>query len=154
MVASVKIKTNSVQLAKSFSKIQKKFPNVIRKALASVSAFQIANIKVRTQQKGISVFGKAFAPYSKSYKRRLVKQSGVVDLTDSGTMFSSLTSKISSSKGSLFFRQKNANDKAFFHDVVGVGKKKIIRPFFSINDREADKIGQIFAEKIFKEIKL
>jgi hypothetical protein len=154
MVASVTVKTNSVQLSKQFRNIQKKFPNAIKKALANVSAFQIANIKDRTQKKGISVNGSSFRPYSKEYKRRLVKQSGVVDLTDTGQMFSSLTSKITPSKGTLFFRQAQANKKAFYHDVVGAGKGKVVRPFFSINDRESDKIGQLFADKIFKDIGL
>lgn len=154
MVASVTVKTNSVQLSKEFKNIQRKFPSAIKKALANVSAFQIANIKDRTQRKGISVNGSHFKPYSKGYRRRLVKQSGVVDLTDTGQMFSSLTSKITPSKGTLFFRQAQANKKAFYHDIAGAGKSKVVRPFFSINDREADKIGQLFADKIFKDIGL
>ena len=154
MVASVTVKTNSVQLSKEFKNIQRKFPSAIKKALANVSAFQIANIKDRTQRKGVSVNGNPFKPYSKGYRRRLVKQSGVVDLTDTGQMFSSLTSKITPSKGTLFFRQAQANKKAFYHDIAGAGKSKVVRPFFSINDREADKIGQLFADKIFKDIGL
>lgn len=154
MVASVTVKTNSIQLSKEFKNIQRKFPSAIKRALANVSAFQIRNIKDRTQRKGISVNGTAFRPYSKSYKRRLVKQSGVVDLTDTGQMFSSLTSKVSTSKGVLFFRQASANKKAFYHDIVGAGKGRVVRPFFGINDREADKIGQLFADKIFKDIGL
>jgi len=154
MVAKVTVKTNSVELAKEFSVIRRKFPNAIKKALANVTAFQIFNIKDRTQTKGIDVNGNPFKPYSKAYKRRLVKQSGVVDLTDTQQMFSSLTSKITPSKGTLFFRGQDANKKAFYHDVVGAGKRKVIRPFFSINDKEADKIGQLFADKIFKEIGL
>ena len=154
MVASVTVKTNSVQLSKEFRNIQRKFPSAIKKALANVSAFQIHNIKDRTQRKGIDVNGSPFKPYSKAYRRRLVKQSGVVDLTDTGQMFSSLTSKITPSKGTLFFRQADANKKAFYHDVAGAGKGRVVRPFFSINDTEADKIGQLFADKIFKDIGL
>ena len=44
-------------------------------------------------------------------------------------MFSSLTSKVTPSKGELFSKKNSANDKAFFHDEAGVGRKKIIRPF-------------------------
>lgn len=69
-------------------------------------------------------------------------------------MFSSLTSRITPSKGTLFFRQADANKKAYYHDVAGAGKTKVVRPFFSINDKEADKIGQLFADKIFKDIGL
>ena len=154
MVASVTVKTNSIQLSKEFRNIQRKFPSAIKKALANVSAFQIRNIKDRTQRKGIDVNGSPFRPYSKAYRRRLVKQSGVVDLTDTGQMFSSLTSKITPSKGTLFFRQAQANKKAFYHDIAGAGKGRVVRPFFSINDAEADKIGQLFADKIFKDIGL
>ena len=50
MVASITVKTNSIQLSKEFRNIQRKFPNAIKKALANVSAFQIANIKDRTQR--------------------------------------------------------------------------------------------------------
>ena len=154
MVAKIRVKDNSVQLSKELKNIQRKFPSAIKKALANVSAFQIVNIRNRTQRKGVDVNGSPFKPYSKAYRRRLVKQSGVVDLTDTGQMFSSLTSKITPSKGTLFFRQAQANKKAFYHDIAGAGKGRVVRPFFGINDREADKIGQLFADKIFKDIGL
>ena len=154
MVAKIRVKDNSVQLSKELKNIQRKFPSAIKKALANVSAFQIVNIRNRTQRKGVDVNGSPFKPYSKAYRRRLVKQSGVVDLTDTGQMFSSLTSKITPSKGTLFFRQAQANKKAFYHDIAGAGKGRVIRQFFGINDREADKIGQLFADKIFKDIGL
>ena len=65
-------------------------------------------------------------------------------------MFSSLTSKISRSKGSLFFRNMFANKKAFFHDIAGAGKGKVVRPFFSINRQEEKQIVKVFEEKIAK----
>ena len=150
MVASVKVKSNTIQLQKSLSELQKKFPRVIKEALANVSALQIRNIRDRTQRKGIDVFGKPFREYSPGYKRAAVKESGVVDLTDTGQMFSSLTSKISRSKGSLFFRNMFANKKAFFHDIAGAGKGKVVRPFFSINRQEEKQIVKVFEEKIAK----
>jgi hypothetical protein len=177
MVASVTVKTNSVQLSKEFKNIQKKFPNAIKRALANVSAFQIRNIRTRTE-KGISVDGNRFKPYSRKpyffnigteggtpvyrnfqggyaqFRAFKGRQSSYPDLNFSGRMFSSLTSKITPSKGTLFFRQADANKKAFYHDEAGAGKGKVVRPFFSINDAEADKIGQLFADKIFKDIGL
>jgi len=177
MVASIDVKTNSVQLSKEFRNIQIKFPNAIKKALANVSAFQIRNIRTRTER-GISVNGSRFTPYSKKayffnvspegatpqyktfqggyaqFRRYKGRQSSFPDLNFSGRMFSSLTSKITPTKGTLFFRQADANKKAFYHDVAGAGKGKVVRPFFSINDTEADKIGQLFADKIFKDIGL
>ena len=124
MVADVRIKDNSVQVRKSLQKVSRQVPKAIKRALANATAFEIAAIKERTQSKGIDFRGRAFKPYSPKYKRRLVKQSGVVDLTDTGQMFSSLTSKVTPSKGELFFRQASANRKAFFHDEAGAGRKK------------------------------
>ena len=148
MVASVTIKSNTIQLTKSLQELQKKFPNAIRQALANVSALQIKNIRDRTQIKGVSVNGSPFKPYSFAYKRAKVKESGVVDLTDTGQMFSSLTSKITPSKGSLFFTNMFSNKKAFFHDIVGAGKGKVVRPFFSINRQEEKQIVKVFEDKI------
>ena len=45
MVASVSIKSNTIQLRKELAEIQRKFPNVIRQTLANVSALQIRNIR-------------------------------------------------------------------------------------------------------------
>ena len=150
MVASVTIKTNTIQLSKSLEQIQKKFPNAIKQTLANVSALQIRNIRDRPQRKGVSVNGTAFKPYSAGYKRAKVKESGVVDLTDTGQMFSSLTTRILPSKGTLFFRNMFANKKAFFHDIAGAGKGKVVRPFFSINRQEENQIVKVFNSKIGK----
>ena len=152
MVASVTIKTNTIQLSKSLEQIQKKFPNAIKQTLANVSALQIRNIRDRTQRKGVSLNGSKFKPYSAGYKRAKVKQSDVVDLTDTGQMFSALTSKISPSKGTLFFRNMFANKKAFFHDQAGAGKGKVVRRFFGINSKEEKQIVNVFKEKISKII--
>ena len=153
MVASVTIKTNTIELSKSLEQIQKQFPSVIKQTLANVSALQIRNIRDRTQRKGISVNGSPFKEYSEGYKRAKVKESGVVDLTDTGQMFSSLTSKIRPSKGTLFFRNMFANKKAFFHDKAGAGKGKVIRPFFGINRQEEKQIVKVFVDKISKIVK-
>ena len=152
MVAAVTIKTNTIQLSKSLEQIQKKFPNAIKQTLANVSALQIRNIRDRTQRKGVSLNGSPFKPYSSGYKRAKVKESGVVDLTDTGQMFSALTSKIRPSKGTLFFRNMFANKKAFFHDQAGAGKGKVVRRFFGINSKEEKQIVNVFKEKISKII--
>ena len=106
MVADVRIKDNSVQVSKSLLRLSKQIPQIVKKALSNAVAFQVAAIKKSTNLKGVDFRGRAFKPYSKNYKRRLVKQSGVVDLKDTGQMFSSLTSKVTPSKGELFFLQK------------------------------------------------
>jgi len=154
MVADVRIKDNSVQVRKSLQQVSKQVPKAIKRALANATAFEIAAIKERTQKKGVDFRGRSFKPYSPKYKRRLVKQSGVVDLTDTGQMFSSLTSKVTPSKGELFFRQASANRKAFFHDEAGVGRKKIIRPFFRISKKEETDIEKIFFNVLERELRL
>ena len=154
MVATIKVKDNSAEIVAIVKKIQRRSTSAIKKALANASAFEVGAIKKRTQQKGIDYKGRPFKPYSIKYKRAAVKQSGVVDLTDTGQMFSSLTSRILPSKGELFFRQGFANRKAFFHDEAGAGRKKVIRPFFSISKSEETKIENIFFSVLEKELKL
>jgi len=154
MVAKVQIKDNSIKVKKAVGKVSKQIDKAIKKALANASAFQVGAIKKRTQTKGVDFQGRPFKPYSLKYKRRLVKQSGVVDLTDTGQMFSSLTFRATESKGTLFFRQQAANRKAFFHDEAGAGRKKVIRPFFSIGNDEEKKIEKIFFQVLDKELRI
>ena len=154
MVAQVNIKDNSVKIKKSLNALAKKAPIAIKKALSNAVAFQVDAIKTRTQTKGVDFQGRRFKPYSKKYKRRLVKQSGVVDLKDSGQMFSALSSKVKPSKGELFFLRQEENKKAFFHDVAGVGKNKVVRRFFRIGKKEAQSIQKIFETVLKKELKL
>tara|TARA_Y100000015_G_scaffold43106_1_gene52260 strand:- start:111 stop:575 length:465 start_codon:yes stop_codon:yes gene_type:complete len=154
MVANVKVKTNANEIQAVVKKIEKRTKSAVKKALANAAAFQVGAIKKRTQTKGVDFKNRPFKPYSLKYKRRLVKQSGVVDLTDTGQMFSSLTFRATESKGTLFFRQQAANRKAFFHDQAGAGRKKVIRPFFSIGDDEEKKIEKIFFQVLDKELRI
>lgn len=149
---NVKIKDNSKKVRNAIKKLGNKVKPSIHKTLSYVSAFEISQIINRTQKKGIDVNENPFKPYSIGYKRAKVKESGVVDLKDSGQMFSSLTSKITPSKGSLFFRQKSANDKAFYHDT-GIGKMPK-REFFSISNKEQDKIEKLFFDRMASELGL
>lgn len=154
MVATIKVKDNSAEIVAIVKKIQRRSTSAIKKALANASAFEVGAIKKRTQQKGIDYKGRPFKPYSVKYKRAAVKQSGVVDLTDTGQMFSSLTFRATESKGTLFFRQGFANRKAFFHDEAGAGRKRVKREFFSISKDEETKIEKIFFSVLEKELKL
>ena len=154
MVADIKITSNTIQIANEIKGISRKMSSAITKSLANVSSFEIDAITDRTQNKGIDAYGRPFKPYSPNYKRAGVKQSGVVDLTDTKQMFNSLATKVSASKGVLFFRQNLANKKAAFHDIFGVGKKRITRQFFRISKDEEKKIRTTFARIIAKELKL
>ena len=154
MVAEVKITSNTIQIANEIKGISQKMSSAIKKSLANVSAFEIKEIRSRTQTKGVDAFGRKFQPYSPNYKRAGVKQSGVVDLTDTGQMFSSLTNKISASKGVLFFSRNAESKKASFHDLFGVGKNKVTRQFFRISKDEQKKIRIIFSKVLARELKL
>jgi len=127
---------------------------VKRRTLAYIANAEIARIKDRTQNKGKDFKGNPFIPYSKKYTRAKIKESGHVDLTDTGQMFSSLTYRLANKSADLFFSQGFQNRKAYYHDVAGVGKKKVKRPFFRLSDKEKDVMSNLFAKEYFKNIKL
>jgi len=127
---------------------------VKRRTLAYISNAEIFRIKDRTQNKGKDFRGNPFIPYSKKYTRAKIKESGHVDLTDTGQMFSSLTYRLANNSSNLFFSQGFQNRKAYYHDVAGVGKKKVKRPFFRLSDKEKDVMSNLFAKEYFKNIKL
>ena len=150
MVADIKFTANTIEVTNFIKKLEKKIPNQIQMALAKASQFGIMRITDKTQQ-GQLPDGGRLRPYKKSTKKSRLKrgrQVGKVDLTDTGRMFRSLTSKITKSKGTLFFRRQEENKKAFFHDT---GTRFMeARPFFAIGRRDEDKIRDIF----FKAIKI
>ena len=150
MVADIIITANTVDISKFLERTKQKIPNQIQMALAKASQFGIMRITDKTQ-KGQLPDGGRLRPYKKSTRKsrlRKGRQVGHVDLTDTGRMFRSLTSKITKSKGTLFFRRQEENKKAFFHET---GTRFMeARPFFAIGRRDEDKIRDIF----FKAIKI
>jgi len=152
----VKVKVNTINVVNELKRMTRKQKASVTKALNNVSNMAIFMIDKRTK-KGLLPDGGRMLPYEKStIKRRKKKgrQTGFVDLEDSGQMFRSLTYDIKGLKSSLFFRGQDQNKKASYHDIFGVGKKKTIRPFFSIGNKEEDKIRQQFTKIYFKEMKI
>ena len=152
----VKVEVNTVNVVKELKRMSAKQKASVTKALNKVSNMAIFMIDKRTK-KGLLPDGGKMIPYAKStVKRRKKKgrQTGFVDLEDSGQMFRSLTFDIKGLKSSLFFRGQDQNKKASYHDFFGVGKKKTIRPFFSIGNKEEDKIRQEFTKTYFKAMKI
>tara|TARA_R100001377_G_scaffold85_2_gene122 strand:- start:5334 stop:5786 length:453 start_codon:yes stop_codon:yes gene_type:complete len=150
MVADIKIKANTIEVVNYLKKLQKTIPKDITRALNVVSAYGVKQITEKTQ-KGQTPDGGGFQEYSsraKEDRNKRGRQTSFVDLTDSGKMFSSLTWKVSGSKGSLFFRRQTENEKAFRHDQ-GIGKLPR-RPFFAIGKQDENKIRDLF----FKHIKV
>ena len=150
MVADITITANTVDISKFLERTKQKIPNQIQMALAKASQFGIMRITDKTQQ-GQLPDGGRLRPYKKSTRKsrlRKGRQVGHVDLTDTGRMFRTLTTKITKSKGTLFFRRQEENKKAFFHET---GTRFMeARPFFAIGRRDEDKIRDIF----FRSIKL
>ncbi len=150
MVADIKVKANTIEVVNYIKKLQRNIPKDIKRALNVVSAYGVQRVTEKTQ-KGEMPDGGRFAGYSQKAKEDRAKrgrQTSFVDLTDTGKMFSSLTFKVSGSKGSLFFRRQTENEKAFRHDQ-GIGKLPR-RSFFAIGKQDENKIRDLF----FKHIKV
>lgn len=152
----IQIKANTFEVVKELEKMTKKQKSAITKALNKVSNMAIFMITKRTQS-GRLPDGGQMRPYSpgtvKNRKKR-GRQTGHVDLTDTGKMFRSLDFKIAGFKSTLFFSNMERNKIASFHDTFGAGKSKVVRPFFSVGDKEEDKIKQEFASTYFKAMKI
>ena len=147
---------NTIEVTKFLKNITAKQKGVIDKGLKRVSNMAVLMITKRTQQ-GKLPDGGNMKPYASSTVRSRKKrgrQTGFVDLTDTGKMFRSLDFKTGGLKSTLFFANKEREKIASYHDTFGVGRRKITRPFFSIGDKEEDKIQAEFSKFYFKEMRL
>lgn len=156
MVAEVKINVNSIEVTRLLKKISSKQKAVIQKSLNRVSNMAVLMITKRTQSGKLPDGGKmrAYAKGTVKSRKKRGRQTGFVDLTDSGKMFRSLDFKVGGSKSTLFFSNMERAKIASYHDTFGVGKRKITRPFFSIGDREEDKLKDEFRKFYFKEMRI
>ena len=87
-------------------------------------------------------------------RKKRGRQTGFVDLTDTGKMFRSLDFRTGGLKSTLLFTNMERAKIASYHDTLGVGKSRITRPFFSIGDKEEDKLKNEFAKFYFKEMRI
>ena len=97
---------------------------------------------------------RSYAPSTVRSRKKRGRQTGFVDLTDTGKMFRSLDFKTGGLKSTLFFANKEREKIASYHDSFGVGKRNTKRPFFAIGNKEEDKIIKEFKNFYFKEMKL
>ena len=156
MVADVKVNINTVQVRKFLNKFSKDQRRVIQKSLNRVSNMAILMITKRTQKGNLPDGGKML-PYAKSTKKNRSKrgrQTGFVDLTDSGKMFRSLDYRKKGFRNTLLFTNMERAKIASFHDSFGVGKKRVKRPFFAIGRNEEDKIVDEFTKFYASELKI
>ena len=154
MAVDVKVDINDIEVRNFLKKLTAKRKAVIDKGLKRVSNMAVLMITTRTQR-GKLPDGGNMRPYSKGTVRSRNKrgrQTGFVDLTDTGKMFRSLDFRTVGLKSTLFFSNKERAKIASYHDTFGVGKRKIKRPFFAIGNKEEIKIQNEFANFYFKEL--
>ena len=156
MVADIKIDVNTIEVKKLLKKISRKQSIAIQRSLNRVSNMAILMITKRTQ-KGKLPDGGRMIPYAKKTKEdreNRGRQTGFVDLTDTGKMFRSLDYRKRGFKNTLLFTNNERAKIAARHDFFGVGKKKVKRPFFSIGRTEEPKIVNEFSKFYFKQLGL
>ena len=156
MAVDVKVDVNSIEVTKLLKNITRKQKSVIDKGLKIVSNMAILMITKRTQAGKLPDGGKmrGYAKGTVRSRKKRGRQTGFVDLTDTGKMFRSLDFRTGGLKSTLLFTNMERAKIASFHDSLGVGKRKITRPFFSIGDKEEDKLKNEFAKFYFKEMRI
>ena len=154
MAVDVKVNVNSIEIANFLKKLSSKQKTVISKGLKRVSNMAILMITKRTQAGKLPDGGKmrGYAKGTIRSRKKRGRQTGFVDLTDTGKMFRSLDFRTGGLKSTLLFTNMERAKIASFHDSLGVGKRKITRPFFSIGNKEEDKIKDDFSKFYFKEM--
>ena len=152
----VEIDINTINVKNELQRLTRKQKSAVKKALNRVSNMAIFMITKRTQKGKLPNGGqmRAYAPSSVKSRKKRGRQTGFVDLTDTGKMFRSLDYKLKGLKSTLFFSNMERNKIASYHDTFGVGKSKVVRPFFSIGRREEDKIQKEFTSTYFKEMRI
>ena len=152
----VKAEINTIEITNLLKKISQKQKAVITKSLNRVSNMAIMMITKRTQAGKLPDGGqmRSYAKGTVRSRKKRGRQTGFVDLTDTGKMFRSLDFRTRGFKSTLFFSNMERAKIASYHDTFGVGRKKITRPFFSIGDKEEIKLKDEFAKFYFKEMRL
>jgi len=152
----VGININNIEVKNLLKNISRKQKAVITKSLNRVSNMTVLMITKRTQSGKLPDGGnmRAYASSTVRSRKKRGRQTGFVDLTDTGKMFRSLDFKTGGLKSTLFFANKEREKIASYHDTFGVGKRKIKRPFFAIGNKEEDKIIKEFQNFYFKEMRL
>jgi len=141
-----------VQLA--LSQLNKQVATRADVAVNKATMFIQTAIKTRTS-KGKDWKGLKFQDYSNSYKEKRRKRGATTtpNLMWSGLMLSNMQPKKTGKlKRKIFFPNQRENRKAAYHDFIGAGKGKVIRPFMSVDKKgkEWNKAYLIFHKEINK----
>ena len=156
MAVDVKVNVNSIEIANFLKKLSSKQKTVISKGLKRVSNMAILMITKRTQAGKLPDGGKmrGYAKGTVRSRKKRGRQTGFVDLRDTGKMFRSLDFRTGGLKSTLLFTNMERAKIASFHDTFGVGKKRVKRPFFAIGNKEEDKIVDEFTKFYASELKI
>ena len=156
MAVDIKLNVNNIEVKKLLKNITRKQKSVIKKSLKRVSNMAILMITKRTQAGKLPDGGKmrSYAKGTVRSRKKRGRQTGFVDLTDTGKMFRSLDFRTGGFKSTLFFANKEREKIASYHDSLGVGKRRITRPFFAIGDKEEDKLRSEFSKFYFKQMRI
>ena len=140
----------------ALDQIKRKIPSASRKSIGASSAF-IENAILKRTEAGRDYKGRAFKKYSKGYARKRAKEGRTLtpNLYFEGLMLGNMTFKIiSSTKGIIHFPNTDQNKKAFWHNISGAGKGKVVREFFNVNKKEEDKAVEVFRKSFEKELRI
>tara|TARA_Y100000004_G_scaffold16857_1_gene17449 strand:+ start:6860 stop:7330 length:471 start_codon:yes stop_codon:yes gene_type:complete len=156
MAVDVEVDVNTVEITNFLKKLSRKQKSVISKGLKRVSNMAILMITKRTQAGKLPDGGKmrGYAKGTVRSRKKRGRQTGFVDLTDTGKMFRSLDFRTGGMKSTLFFANKEREKIASYHDTFGVGKRRITRPFFAVGNKEEDKLKAEFAKFYYKEMRI
>tara|TARA_R100000700_G_C3161057_1_gene137171 strand:- start:360 stop:824 length:465 start_codon:yes stop_codon:yes gene_type:complete len=152
----MQVKFNNLQVSTLLKNMTRKQKTVVKKGLNRASNMAILMITKRTQS-GKLPDGGRMLPYAKGTlknRKKRGRQTGFVDLTDTGKMFRSLDFRQAGLKNTLFFSNMERAKIASFHDTFGAGKRKVVRPFFAIGKKEEEKLQKDFAQFYFKEMRI
>ena len=152
----IKTDINTLEVKNFIKKLTRKQKSVIDKGLKRVSNMAILMLTKRTQAGKLPDGGnmRSYAKSTVRSRKKRGRQTGFVDLTDTGKMFRSLDFRTGGLKSTLFFANKEREKIASYHDSLGVGRKKITRPFFAIGKKEEDKIQAEFSKFYFKQMRI
>jgi len=138
----VKIDTNAKAVAKRIGKKGKELSASVKRALSITAQVGINIIEDRTRD-GVGFKGGKFKPYSTKGRnggyagfRQRKNRSLTPDLSFTGEMLGSMTSRASRSQAEIFFRGATESKKAAMNNKT--------RPFFGFNNREEKQLSEVF----------
>lgn len=126
-------------------------------SLGRVSDAGVEMVLKRTGE-GRGFAGDEFERYSAEYKKvreRKGRSADRVDLRSSGRMLDDIKAEVSvvEKRSEIFFGATESLDKAYRHQVSGVGKDKVVRKFFGLTEEDKSGLAGIFSAHVDSVLK-